>query len=92
MSSFKMVRVYAPAVASLPQPKLLDQVVHAHQEQDASWALRVLERSNTSNFDFAENVSHDDNVNYFKLGPMFCEWYEAYVRELKKIYFFSQLV
>lgn len=93
MSSFERVRGYTPEIAGLPQLELINEIVCAHQEQVASRGLRVLERSSTSNVDSAESSSHDEKVYYFKQGPKFGKWHEAYVHGTgKHVFFFCQLV
>lgn len=84
MSSFEMVRGSAPAIAGLPQSELSDKVVSAHQEKVATRAFCVFGRSNSPKIHSAEIFSPNENIYYFRRGPKFGEWHEAFVREAQK--------
>lgn len=81
MSSFEMVQRYVPAFSGLLQSELSHEICNAYQEQAVFKPQRALERSNTLNFDSAQNFSHGKKVYDFNRGPKFGEWHKAYVRE-----------
>lgn len=76
-----MVQRYAPAIAGLQKSEVFDETVNARWKQLATNKLRVIERFIPPNFDSPGNFSCNEKLNYFKLGPKFRGWHEAFLRE-----------
>ena len=80
LSSFEMARGYKPSITGLPKIKLTDDILEAHEEQQARRPLSLLEKSKTPRPVNPSKLSRDDQVYFFKRGPKLGTWEIGYVR------------
>ena len=71
MSSLELARGDIPAVVSLLQAKVPSQLQHAYNEQIATRALRLFQKSRVSVTLTAKDLKKNESVHFFKRSSKF---------------------
>ena len=81
--SFELVRGYIPSIVGLPQSKISDELLQAHQEQCARRALVQVENVRTPKVLSTEELKRDTPVYYLRRVPK-PVWVPAIVRSVEE--------